>query len=63
MTCGSIIWREGPTASGGVDIALSNLVALRVGFDARILFDKVFSGETENQFRFTTGITFRSNYK
>ncbi len=48
---------------GGIDVVLSDGVALRFGFDARILFDRPFAGDTTNQFRFTTGITFRSNFK
>ena len=48
---------------GGIDVVLSDGVALRFGFDARILFDKPFAGDTTHQFRFTTGITFRSNFK
>ena len=46
---------------GGVDVALTDGVALRFGVDARILFGE--AGNTANQFRFTTGITFRSNFK
>ena len=56
-------WDFALQPGGGVDIVLSDLVAVRVGFDARILFDKVLSGDTSNQFRFTTGITFRSDFK
>ena len=45
---------------GGVDVALSDAVALRFGVDLRVLFDKPFSGDSHNQFRFTTGVVFRT---
>ena len=45
---------------GGIDIVLTDTVALRFGADSRIYFD---SGRTNKDFRFTTGVTFRSNFK
>ena len=49
---------------GGVDIVLSSAMALRLGFDARVVFDRrPFSGDSINQFRFTTGFTYRSNFR
>jgi len=49
---------------GGVDIVLSSAVALRLGFDARVVFDRrPFAGDSINQFRFTTGFTYRSNFR
>ena len=56
-------WDFALQPGGGVDIVLSDRVALRVGVDARIMSDKPFSDHTTNQFRFTTGVTFRSNFK
>ena len=48
---------------GGIDIALSDRVALRLGGDVRILADNPFAGDAAHQFRFTTGITFRSDFR
>ena len=50
-------WDVALQPGGGFDIVLSDLVALRIGFDARVLF---IEGEAETEFRFTTEVTFRS---
>jgi opacity protein-like surface antigen len=47
----------------GIDVRLSDTVAVRVGVDWRLLSDKAFSGQTFNQFRFTLGVTFRSGLR
>ena len=53
-------WDFALQPGGGVDVALSDVVALRFGVDLRVLFDKPFSGDSHNQFRFTTGVVFRT---
>ena len=45
---------------GGVDVVLTDRVALRFGVDSRMLFDL---GQTFRELRFTTGVTFRSDFK
>ena len=45
---------------GGIDILASDIVGLRFGFDSRIGF---VSSTTARDFRFTAGVTFRSNFK
>ena len=53
-------WDFALQPGGGVDVALSDAVALRFGVDVRVLFDKPFSGDSHNQLRFTTGVVFRT---
>ena len=53
-------WSFAMQPGGGVDVILTDAVALRVGTDWRVLFD---AGETFTEFRFSTGVTFRSNFK
>ena len=53
-------WDFALQPGGGVDVALSDAVALRFGVDVRVLFDKPFSVDSHNQLRFTTGVVFRT---
>ena len=54
------LWAFALQPGGGIDIILTDTVALRFGGDSRITFS---SGSTNQDFRFTAGITFRSNFK
>ena len=54
-------WEFAIQPGGGVDIVVSEHVAVRLGLDGRILLDN--GDHHTNQLRFTTGITFRSNFK
>ena len=60
-------WNFGLQPGGGIDVVLVEPVAIRLGVDWRSLFvDVPLSGDrlddTENQIRFTLGVTFRSNF-
>ena len=56
-------WEFALQPGGGIDVVLSDRVALRFGLDARILFGKPFVDHETNQLRFTTGVTFRSSFR
>jgi len=47
----------------GVDVVVSETVAVRLGFDGRVLSDRAFKGPSSNQFRFTLGVTFRAAHR
>ena len=46
-------------SGGGLDIVLSDTLAVRVGVDGRFIGDNPFR-DADRQFRFTSGITFRN---
>ena len=52
-------WAFALQPGGGIDIVMTDTVALRFGADTRIHLNSA----TNKDFRFTVGITFRSNFK
>ena len=54
------VWVFALQPGGGIDIVLTDGLALRFGVDTPISFN---SGIADKDFRFTAGVTFRSNFK